>query len=141
MIAAEPSVSGIPATWILHFVAVGTPRKVPEVLDAASACSARSRARGKSLNSTALSVGLTRSRRTMAASAHSAAVTSPEAIRSATPVASRSPRASSVNAWMRVIRDLLGKRRSRWSARGGPPRDPNRYPAVFRKQALAWRRG
>ena len=91
--AADPSVIGRPATGMLSLNAAGTPANAPVRLSPA-----RRRARAKSSRINASSVGFNFSARTMAASTASLAEIEPDAIASATPVASRSPRASSVKA-------------------------------------------
>ena len=96
--AWDPIVIGIPATWMLSFVTVGTPPKAPR---GRWSLAARDRARSTSEWASALRTGLTSSIRAIAASTTSRGVTSPAATRAATSVASPVPRASSAKAWTR----------------------------------------
>jgi hypothetical protein len=92
--AALPCWVGWPATSTLSLMTVGTPANTPSWGRPDSV-----RARSKSGNASPHSKGSTDSARAIAASVTSRTETSLDAIRSAIPVASRSPSASSRKAW------------------------------------------
>src|SRR5699024_3049126 len=104
---------GSPAPSTLSLTTVGTPENTP-----GRGCAARSRARAKSGQATADSSASTRSMRAIAARAASAAETRPAPISAARPTASRSPRASSVKAWLRWAGSGVGVMAARYYADG-----------------------